>query len=85
MGVHNALCMIRTAGRPLGTGGGKMGTVTMRHLEDKRRCPHCGGDLHRISYLMERSAEANVLSARTIAWILVALMVFVVISIALAS
>jgi ribosomal protein L34E len=77
--------MIRNAGRLAGTGGGKMGTVTMRHLEDKRRCPHCGGELHRISYLMERSAEANVLSARAIAWILVALMSFVVIAIAVAS
>jgi hypothetical protein len=85
MGVHNALCLTKNAGRLPGTGGGKMGTVTMRHLEDKRRCPHCGGDLHRIRYLMERSAEANVLSLRAIAWILVVLMFFVVISIAVTS
>lgn len=52
----------------------------MRHLEDKRRCPHCGGNLHHVRYLMERSAEANVLSARTIAWILVAVLSVVILS-----
>jgi len=73
--------MLSSVGRRSGSGGAK-GTVTMRHFEDKRRCPHCGGDLHRISYLMERSAEANVLSGRTIAWILVAVLSIVLILIA---
>jgi hypothetical protein len=40
-----------------------------RDFEDKRRCPHCGGELHRVRYLMERSAEVNVLSSRAIAWV----------------
>jgi hypothetical protein len=55
-----------------------------RNFEDKRRCPHCGGELHRVRYLMERSAEVNVLSSRAIAWVLVAVLVVIVISLGIA-
>jgi hypothetical protein len=55
-----------------------------RDFEDKRRCPHCGGELHRVRYLMERSAEVNVLSSRAIAWVLVAVLVVIVISLGIA-
>ncbi len=58
----------------------RMGPRMTRNFEDKRRCPHCGGELHRVGYLMERAAEVNVLSMRAIAWILVAVLVVIVIS-----
>ncbi len=57
----------------------------MKHFEDKRRCPHCGGNLHRKRYLMDRSAESNVLSTRAIAWILVIVLSAVVISLGAAG
>ena len=44
----------------------------MKHLEDHRRCPHCGRDINEHGYLMSMKAEAAVLSLRAVAWILVA-------------
>lgn len=52
----------------------------MKHLEDKRSCPHCGGELHRQPYLMSRAAEANVLSTQLVAWIAVAAMALLVLT-----
>jgi hypothetical protein len=42
----------------------------MRDLEDRRLCPHCGGELCQHPYLMARQAEGNVLSLRFIAWVI---------------
>lgn len=52
----------------------------MRHLEDKKLCPHCGGKLYEHPYLMSRNATENVLSWNAIAWMLVAVLVVVVLS-----
>jgi hypothetical protein len=38
-------------------------------LEDRRRCPHCQRETNERPYLMSKRADAPVLSARTIAWI----------------
>jgi predicted nucleic acid-binding Zn ribbon protein len=31
----------------------------MKHLEDKRHCPHCGNALHEQRYLMSRDPDAE--------------------------
>jgi hypothetical protein len=51
----------------------------LRHIEDKRACPHCGRKLHRQRYMMSRDSENIVLSPQVIVLIvcfLAALTVF---------
>lgn len=51
----------------------------LKHIEDKRSCPHCGRKLHRERYMMSRDSENIVLSPQVIAVIvcfLAALTVF---------
>ena len=52
----------------------------MRHLEDKRTCPHCGEPLDEHGYLMSRSSEHLVLSPRTIAWIVAAVLALLLVA-----
>lgn len=48
----------------------------MKHLDDRRRCPHCARDLNPRPYLMSRRATENVLSVTQIAWVLAAVLAF---------
>lgn len=43
----------------------------MKHLDDRRRCPHCDRDINERPYLMSRKATTPVLSLRQVAWLLV--------------
>jgi uncharacterized protein (DUF983 family) len=52
----------------------------MRELEDRRRCSHCGRDLCERPYLMSRTADGPVLSARTIAWIVCVTMLLLIVT-----
>jgi hypothetical protein len=51
----------------------------VKHLEDKHCCPHCGEPLYKQPYIMARSAKENVLSLGTIAWIVSAILVLLLI------
>lgn len=44
----------------------------MKHLDDRRRCPHCLAELNERPYVMARSAAVNVLPWSTVAWIVAA-------------
>jgi hypothetical protein len=50
----------------------------VKHLDDRRRCPHCRRDINERPYLMSRRAAENVLAARLICWVVVAAMLLLV-------
>jgi hypothetical protein len=53
----------------------------LKHMDDRRRCPHCRRDINERPYGMSRRAKENVLSWTTIAWIIVVALVLILITI----
>lgn len=47
----------------------------MKHLNDRRRCPHCQRDINERPYVMSRRATENVLSNTAIGWAVVFVLV----------
>lgn len=47
----------------------------MKHLNDRRRCPHCQRDINERPYVMARRATENVLPPTAIAWAVVFVLV----------
>jgi hypothetical protein len=50
----------------------------MKHMDDRRRCPHCRRDMNERPYVMSRRAKENALSPSFIAWVVVAAMLMLV-------
>jgi hypothetical protein len=51
----------------------------LKHLDDRRRCPHCRREIDERPYVMARRAGENVISNMVIAWAVVAVLLLLLV------